>query len=116
MNVVTAKVEGQAVAAGPFRLRPKGVAKLGREQLDLGVRPGSIEVGPPSRGKAAEVELVEISGEDSYIHLRADDVRLVATVSADLRPGVGDRIGVTIRPGDVYLFDAESGETLLHPE
>jgi ABC-type sugar transport system ATPase subunit len=115
MNVVPAIVDGQSVVAGPFRLRPRGLAKLEREVLDLGFRPGSIEVGPPSKGKPAEVELVEISGEDSYIHLSAEDVRLVATVSADTRPTVGDKVGVTIKPGDVYLFDAETGETLLHP-
>jgi len=115
MNVVPARVEGQSVVAGPFRLRPRGLAKLRREVVNLGVRSGSIEVGTPGKGKPAEVELVEISGEDSYIHLRAEDVHLVATVSADTRPGVGDKVGVTIKPGDVYLFDAETGETLLHP-
>ena len=115
MNVLSAKVVGQSIVAGPFRLRPRGLAKLGAERLDLGIRPGAIEVGAPSRGKAADVELVEISGEDSYIHLRADDVRLVATVPAGRRPTVGQQVGVTIRPGDVYLFDAETGQTLLHP-
>lgn len=115
MNVIPANVEGQSVVAGPFRLRPRGLAKLDAEALQLGVRPGAITVGAPSSGQPASVELVEISGEDSYIHLRADDVRLVATVSAGTRPGVGDQVGVTIKPGDVYLFDARSGETLLQP-
>ena len=115
MNVVPARVEGQSIVAGPFTLRALGLAKLESETLELGVRPGAIGVGAPSSGKHAEVELVEISGEDSYVHLRAGDVRLVATVSAGKRPDVGEIVGVTIPPADVYVFDAETGETLLHP-
>jgi ABC-type sugar transport system ATPase subunit len=115
MNVVPAAIEGKSIVAGPFRLRPRGLAGVSAKAIQLGVRPGAIEVGVPSKGKPADVELVEISGEDSYIHLRAGDVQLIATISAGSRPSVGQRVGVTITPGNVYVFDAESGETLLHP-
>jgi ABC-type sugar transport system ATPase subunit len=115
MNVIPAAIEGTSIVAGPFRLRPRGLARVSAEAVQLGVRPGAIEVGMPSKGKPAEVELVEISGEDSYIHLRAGDVRLIATVVSGSRPAPGQKVGVTITPGNVYVFDAESGETLLHP-
>ena len=115
MNVVPAAIEGQSVVSGPFRLRLRGLTALKAKAVQLGVRPGAIEIGPPTRGKRAEVELVEISGEDAYLHLRAGDVRLVATVSAGSRPQVGSQVGVTIAPRDAYVFDAQSGETLLHP-
>ena len=115
MNVVPATITGQTIAAGPFRLRARGLAEVKAKDVQLGIRPGAIDVGAPSRGKPADVELVEISGEDSYIHLRADDLQLVATVAAGSRPAVGQKVGVTISPGNVYVFDAESGETLLHP-
>ncbi len=115
MNVVPATIEGQSIAAGPFRLRPAGLSKLSTDRIDLGVRPGAVEVGTARTGKPAEVELVEISGEDSYIHLRAGNVQLVSTVSAGPRPQVGDQVHVTIKPANIYLFDAETGETLLHP-
>jgi hypothetical protein len=42
-------------------------------------------------------------------------VRLVATVPAGSRPELGKRVGVTIKAGDTYLFDAESGEAVLSP-
>jgi ABC-type sugar transport system ATPase subunit len=116
MNVVPAKVARGVVAAGPFRLRPKGLSKVGARDVELGVRPGAVAVGSSGSGKPAAVELVEVSGEEAYVHLKAGDVRLVAAVPASSRPGLGKRVGVTIKPGDVYLFDAESGETLLHPE
>ena len=115
MNVVPAEIAGQTITAGPFRLRPRGLAAVRAEAVELGIRPGAIEVGSPSKGKPAEVELVEISGEDSFIHLRAGDVTLVASVPAGSRPSVGERVGLTITPGNVYVFDAGTGATLLQP-
>ena len=115
MNVVPAKVGRGTVAAGPFRLRPRGLSGVPPGRVELGVRPGAVGIGPSARGKAATVELVEVSGEEAYVHVKAGDIRLVATVSASSRPEVGKRVGVTIKPGDIYLFDAESGETLLGP-
>ena len=115
MNVVPATVEGQTITAGPFRLRPPGVGKLKVKSVLLGVRPGAIDIGASGRGKPAEVELVEISGEDSFIHVRTDDVHLVATVGSGTRPRVGQQVRVTVKPSDVYVFDADTGDTLLHP-
>jgi ABC-type sugar transport system ATPase subunit len=115
MNVVPATVEGQTIAAGPFRLRPPGIGALKTESVLLGVRPGAIDIGASPRGKPAQVELVEISGEDSFIHVRTDGVRLVATVGSGTRPRVGQQVRVTIKPSDVYVFDADTGDTLLHP-
>ena len=115
MNVVPAKVQRGAVEAGPFRIRPRKLSGVTATAVELGVRPGAVDVGPASRGNPATVELVEVSGEEAYVHLKAGDVRLVATVPSSSRPEIGKRVGVTIKAGDTYLFDAESGETLLHP-
>jgi ABC-type sugar transport system ATPase subunit len=61
------------------------------------------------------VELVEVAGEDAYVHLRAGDIGLVATVPARRRPKPGDRVDVAIDPAEVYVFDAESGRTVTQP-
>jgi ABC-type sugar transport system ATPase subunit len=115
MNVVPAEIRAGAVEAGPFSLRLRGLGHVKAKGVELGVRPAVVNVGPPGRGKRATVELVEVSGEEAYVHVVAGDVRLVATVPASTRPDLGKQVGVTIKPSDAYLFDAESGEALLHP-
>ena len=115
MNVVPARMSRGVVAAGPFRLRPRGLSGVSAAALELGVRPASVGLGPTSRGKPGAVELVEVSGEEAYVHVRSGDIRLVATVPSSSRPELGKRVGVTLKPSDVYLFDAESGQTVLHP-
>jgi ABC-type sugar transport system ATPase subunit len=115
MNVVPAALQSGEVVAGPFRLRPAGLGTVAATSIDLGIRPASVGIGEVAVGESGGVELVEVSGEDAYVHVVAGDVRLVATVPASARPEVGKQVGVTIKPSDVYLFDAESGEALLYP-
>jgi ABC-type sugar transport system ATPase subunit len=115
MNVVPARIDRGAIVAGPFRVRPRGLRELGNRAVELGVRPGAVEIGPRDRGKRAKVELIEVSGDESFVHVSAGDVRLVASVASSKRPEVGREVGVTIKVKDVYVFDADNGLTLVHP-
>ena len=75
------------------------------EGATVGVRPEHVRLDGevPDR-----VELVEVAGNDSYVHLASG---LVATTDADGRPAEGDQVRVGIRAADVHLFD-EAGERL----
>ncbi|MGH2709999.1 MAG: ABC transporter ATP-binding protein [Actinomycetota bacterium] len=113
MNVVPASIHEGEVRAGPFRIRLPGAVSPGAQSIDLGVRPAALKIG--EAGERATVELVEVSGEDAYVHVAAAGIRLVATVSAANRPAVAAEVGVTIPEPDVHLFDSETGEALFHP-
>ena len=82
----------------------------------LGVRPEDLIV-VPSPGSATNdavtgrVVLVEMLGGTSHVHLDAGRHRLLASVSDDLLPRVGDTIVVRARTDRVHLFDGE-GRTL----
>ncbi|MGH2692204.1 MAG: ABC transporter ATP-binding protein [Actinomycetota bacterium] len=115
MNVIPAALQSGEVVAGPFRLRPTGLDGVAAKSIDLGVRPASVGIGEVAGGERGSVELVEVSGEDAYVHVAAGGVRVVATVPATRRPQPGSEVGVTIDPSSVYLFDAESGDALLYP-
>jgi ABC-type sugar transport system ATPase subunit len=115
MNVVPAALQDGEVVAGPFRLRPAGLETVTATNVDLGIRPASVGIGEVADGERGSVELVEVSGEDAYVHVVAGDVRFVATVPAARRPQPGSEVGMTIDPSSVYLFDAQSGGALLYP-
>jgi len=76
-------------------------------EIHLGVRPEHVRLCAPDQGSAtAEVRVVEPLGADTLIHLDTGGQRVVARVGGfpDFRPG--DRVGITLDPQDLHLFDA----------
>ncbi len=80
------------------------------EGRELGIRPEHVRVG--AEGRPAEVILVEPVGSEAYVHVRAGEHVLIARVSAELRPAVGDAVHVDLPRQHVLLFDARTGERL----
>jgi sn-glycerol 3-phosphate transport system ATP-binding protein len=116
MNILPARVNGAGLYAGPLRLDywPMVGAFAGR-RLELGIRPEHVRVAAtePADGVPADVEVVELAGNETYLHLRAGEYPLVARVAADFRPRVGSRVQVGVPADRAYLFDADSGQTLV---
>src|SRR5438445_420152 len=76
-------------------------------EIHLGVRPEHVRLCAPDQGSAtAEVRVVEPLGADTLIHLDTGGQRVVARVGGfpDFRPG--DRVGITLDPQHLHLFDA----------
>jgi multiple sugar transport system ATP-binding protein len=110
MNVLSASVEGDLLRAGPFAIpRPRDV---GSRRLEVGVRPEHVELAPDGDGSPARVEVVERAGSETLVHLAADGVTIVARASPDVRVSAGAPAHVRVSPGNVHLFDAETGESL----
>jgi ABC-type sugar transport system ATPase subunit len=109
MNVLTAEPEGDRLRAGPFTFdRPPGV---GDRPVEIGIRPEHLTLVP--EGVPAVVELVEVAGNESFIHLDAGGARLVARVGPEQRPAVGSQVALAVSiPGSVHVFDAETGAAL----
>ena len=109
MNIFPAERRDGSLHAGPFVFEARPDLPEG---VEVGVRPEHVQVDEGDEGAAAEVEIVEIAGNETYLHLRASGSPLVARVGADVRPPVGSIVRVRANPADAYLFDAETGETL----
>ena len=76
----------------------------------VGLRPESFDLA--SDGIAAEVEVVEEIGADSYVFAAADVGKLVARVETKLAPERGARIAFRPRAGEAHLFDPVTGARL----
>jgi ABC-type sugar transport system ATPase subunit len=103
MNVF-AVVDGRA---GPFPVTPPSTGAH-----EAGVRPEHVRVSVDGEGTPAEVQVVEVAGNETFLHLAAEGRRVVARVGPDLRPPVGSVVRVSAAAADVYFFDAESGATV----
>jgi multiple sugar transport system ATP-binding protein len=86
---------------------PAGTA---RGDVVVGLRPESLALAPD--GIAAEVEVVEEIGPDSYVFAAADVGRLVARVETRLAPQRGERIALRPHPDEAHLFDPATGARL----
>jgi multiple sugar transport system ATP-binding protein len=109
MNILSTQDEGGRLRAGPFVFdRPPGTD--GRS-LEIGIRPEHLALVPD--GAPALVEVVEVAGNEAFLHLDAGGTRLVARVGPEQRPAAGSTVALAVAvPGSVHVFDAESGVAL----
>jgi len=70
----------------------------------LGIRPEDVRL---SAGAAGRVVLVERLGGTSHVHVDVGPHRLVAAVTGDALPEVGDEISVHVPSDRVHLFAAD---------
>ncbi|MCA1559832.1 MAG: sn-glycerol-3-phosphate ABC transporter ATP-binding protein UgpC [Acidobacteria bacterium] len=90
------------------------------EPMTLGIRPENLAIvtgGPspadaPGAGLRGRVLLVERLGGTSHIHIEVGPHRLMASVSNERLPEIGDRIELQVPPALVHLF-GEDGRALL---
>ena len=84
--------------------------------LTIGVRAGALRV----RGRAGDValpgsvELAEISGSDTFVHVDAAVGELVAQLTGVHQFALGATITLYLSPAQAYVFDA-AGDLLLAP-
>ncbi|MCZ6720322.1 MAG: ABC transporter ATP-binding protein [Proteobacteria bacterium] len=108
---VSPRFLGRIVAPGRLaKIRPSDAPR----ELWIGVRPENIhlESGGGRRNGTALVELVEPLGQDTYIYLDSDGVKMIA-VTKRTSFAVGDSVRLRIEEGDVHLLDKATGENLL---
>jgi multiple sugar transport system ATP-binding protein len=116
MNLLPATIDGEGIRAGQFSTSVPGVREIsGKRRLELGIRPEHVRVMTHGDGVPLTVEIVEPAGNQTYLYLSAGNDTVVAAVGADLRPPVGSTVRVVLDERRAYVFDADSGTTLVCP-
>ena len=114
MNIFPARIEGGVIHAGPFEFAQSSAnGALDSREAQVGIRPEHVRVTLSGPGSPAEVELVEIAGNETFLHLDAGGSRLVARVGGEeLRPDKGSTVRIGADAKHLHLFDAATGESL----
>lgn len=110
-------------AGAPFRIAlSEGLARTARSQLNkatvLGVRPEDVLGLGISRGDDAHpgvtavVELCELMGAETLVHLHTGAHRFIARVEPTKHFNPGVKVCATLNPAKVHLFEAEKGAAL----
>ena len=115
MNLIQATGAGQtALLAGGLSL-PLG-RELPNQQLVIGVRANAwrLQGGAGDVVVRGQLELAEISGSDTFLHVKANIGSLVAQLSGVHNLPLGAPISLHLAPSQVYVFDPQ-GPLLMAP-
>ncbi|SIR91975.1 multiple sugar transport system ATP-binding protein [Haladaptatus litoreus] len=90
---------------------PNTVSLADGDTVTLGLRPEDVQLfDNPAEGTfTATVTVSEYQGNDNFIHLSVANQDVMARVPSDTYPDPGEKLGVTVSPRDVFLFDSDSG-------
>jgi multiple sugar transport system ATP-binding protein len=119
MNLIQGVLGSGVVEASGLRL-PLGDATGGGvtaggegRRVIYGIRPGALELAAAGEGSlAGVVEVVEPTGDEMLVHVRAGEIALQATFTGRPSLAVDQTIALRPRAGSVHLFDAETGMRL----
>ncbi len=105
MNLLPAEIDGDAIAAGPFRVpRPGGLLPA---RITVGVRPEHVTFPAPGQGGVrAQVVAVEPLGAETHLVVRAGDLELRAVARGFDTSKRGDEVLVAIDASRALVFDA----------
>jgi sn-glycerol 3-phosphate transport system ATP-binding protein len=119
MNFLSAQLsaDGSAVrldSGQSLRLLPGAARGSGGGTVTLGMRPEHLSQAEEEPGEpvSLEVELVEPLGADTLVHGRLDGAELTARLPGHAACSPGQRLSLRIAPGNLHLFDAETGNRL----
>jgi len=111
MNILPVMKSGNTFAFDASRVdAPSSVSGLPDGQYRLGIRPHHMLLEKP-KGKSmkleCEVSTTEITGSESFIHLRNIDTHMVALVHGVHRVEVDDRISAYLDQKNLFVFDQD---------
>lgn len=102
-----------------LRLNTAQVGKAsGHKEVILGLRAHSLHLAeryPDDFPIESEVDLAEISGSETYVHVHRGRISLVAQLPGVHDLALGSQCSMYCRPGDLFLF-ATSGALLFAPD
>ena len=116
MNLVQGRATPAGVELPGGMVLPRALPAGASSALTLGVRAGALRV----RGREGDlplpgvVELAEISGSDTFVHVSTALGELVAQLAGVHQFALGSSITLYLAPGQAYVFDAD-GELLAAP-
>lgn len=119
VNLIDGKIEGETGHIGSeiFPLK-EHLTKLPEGYVVFGIRPSHLSMARKNNDDItieAEIDLVEISGSESYIHLSFMGKRVVVQEDGVFHYKIGEPVRAFVNPSDMLVFDPD-GALLAAPE
>ena len=116
MNLIAGHADAAGVSMQGGLKLAVALPALRSEALTVGVRAGALRVTqrPGDVALPGQVELAEISGSDTYVHVHTSVGELVAQLTGVHQFSLGEAVTLYLDPAQAYVFDA-SGDLLVAP-
>ncbi|MDS0300755.1 ABC transporter ATP-binding protein [Halogeometricum sp. S1BR25-6] len=116
INLLTAEVDGNTLV-GPagFEYELDDTSWVDeRSRVRVGVRPEDMRLveNGGGGGMPSEVTVVEHMGNENFLYAKMGEVDLTARVPSKMRPPEGSRVRFDFDEEDLYLFDADTQESI----
>ena len=79
------------------------------QAVSYGVRPEHLSVTDAAKGVPAEIIVVEPTGAETELLVQAGTEQVILVTHGRPQVNPGDRIGLSVEPGAVHLFDQKTG-------
>ena len=80
------------------------------ERVICGIRPEHVQFG--AQGTKAVIDLIESTGSDTQVHLKAGATRIVALSRARLAEKEGEIVNICFNPEGMHFFSSETGQRI----
>ena len=109
MNLVSGSIRG-GIFTSDNKTALVAVDSKDRDVVVLGTRADDIDITEAHEGDLnVPIYSFENTGENTLLTVQLGAQRIIARGERHLRKDQGDRIGIRLNPGHIYLFDAETG-------
>ena len=113
MNILKANIDSNKIKFEGIEVElPGHLSNLKGNNFNLGIRASDIELS--EGGFEFEVELAEISGSETLLHLTRGDTKIITSIEEVMNFNIKDKIKINFNTNKVYAFD-ENGTLASSP-
>ena len=105
MNIIEAEIFNEQIRFEGIEIKaPNHLSKLTDSGLKIGLRSSDIELN--ENGHEFEVELAEISGSETLLHLKRGTIKIIISIEEVLNFKIHDKIKIDFKIDRAYAFGA----------
>jgi glycerol transport system ATP-binding protein len=113
MNIIEVEISNDQIRFEGIEIKaPNHLSKLTDSGLKIGLRSSDIEL--DENGHEFEVELAEISGSETLLHLKRGSIKIIISIEEVLNFKIHDKIKIDFKIDRAYAFGA-SGKLASSP-
>ena len=113
MNILNTNIDSNKIKFEGIEIdAPNHLSNLKDKNFNLGIRASDILLS--DSGFEFEVELAEISGSETLLHLKRGDVKIITSIEEVMNFNINDKVKINFDTKKVYAFN-ESGILVSSP-
>ena len=104
MNIINGlKIDGTITFENIYIKLPKHLSQLDNKNYNFGIRSSEIKL--DDSGEEFEIELAEISGSETLLHLKRGSTKVIALIEEVMNFKIHEKVKIKFNENKLYAFD-----------